>query len=180
MEKNKYVISVVFIILASVAGYFFGKNSIKNKPTDYIFDSKSFFDRKVGSFESIYVAGTLTGEGYDGNNTTVISCSKDKMECLTNSIFGISETSCQLGRLDAPKAFSIIKWDDYVVIATDEIPYDTFSCYKTTINIDRKSQTAEWVQEPINQSQISCADIKDSKIYKWTIEDPSWMKNRKK
>lgn len=127
----------------------------------------------------MYVAGTLTGEGQNGNSTTAITCFKNKMECLVNTIEGISGTTCQLSRLTSPQAFPIVKWDDYIITATDETSYDTYSCFKTTINIDRKSEVVSWVQEPINQSQISCKDVKDNKIYKWTIEDPLWMKNFK-
>jgi hypothetical protein len=177
--KDSWFKIILMIILAVVVGYFWGKSSILAIPTQYIFDSKTFSDNKIGNFESVYVAGTLTGDDQDGNGTTSITCTKDKMECLVNTIQGISKTSCQLSRLDSPQSFPIVKWDDYVITATDGNPYDTFSCFKTTINIDRKSEVVSWVQEPINQSQMSCKDIKDEKIYKWTIEDPAWMKDFK-
>lgn len=182
MEKtkdSKYAV-VGLIILALFVGYFWGKWSISKNPTEYIFDSKTFFDNnKTGNFQSVYVAGTLTGEGQNGNNTTAITCSKEKMTCLVNSIEGISENTCQLSRLDAPRELAVTDWNNYSITATDETPYDTFSCFKNTININRDSQVVEWVQEPINQSQLSCKDVKDNKIYKWTIEDPTWMKNFK-
>lgn len=183
--KRNWTKTILIIVVAVTVGYYFGLISNKSKtPQAYIFDSKTFFDNNYmfpesNNFKSVYVAGTLTGDGNDGNNTTSLTCYKDSMECLVSAIHGISESSCQLGRLDAVQRFPIVKWDDYVIIATDETPYDTFSCFKTTINIDRKSEVVEWVQEPINQSQLSCKDISDNKVYKWTIEDPKWMKDFK-
>ncbi len=171
-------VKLILVIAVAIVGYYFGR--ISNKSTvlsqTYVFAPKAFYDNKV----SLYVAGTLTGDddGYK-NSTTAISCSKDRMECLISTIQGISKTSCQLGRLDSPLSLPIVKWDDYVITAIDESPYDTFSCTKTTINIDRKSEVVLWVQEPINQSQLSCKDFQDNKIYKWTIEDPAWMKDFK-
>src|SRR5438552_3975086 len=105
-DLSRHLVVVILVALTFVAGYWGGKRSVQASPPNYIFDSKTFSDFKNGSFESIYVAGTLTGDGvgYE-NNTTAVTCSKDTMECLVNSIQGISKTSCQLGRLSSPQAF---------------------------------------------------------------------------
>ena len=172
--------AIIIIIVVAAIAYMFGKNSIQTIPTQYIFDNKTFNHYKNGSFESLYVAGTLTGDGVGYNdNTMSIMCAKDKMECLVNSIQGISKAACQLSRLGSPTSYPITKWDNYSIVATDASPYDTFSCTKNTINIDLQSQVAELVQEPINQSSLSCKDFNDTKIYKWTIDDPQWYKDFK-
>lgn len=168
------IILVILVIVLAV-GYFWGKYSISRYPTNYIFDTKTLSYYKSGDFEYVNVSGTLTGDGRK-NNTTSIACYKDKMECLVSNIQGISETSCQ-PRLATPQSFTVVKWDDYIITATDISPYHRFSCYKNTINIDRKTQVTEWVKEPINQSSLNCIDSHDNKIYKWTIEDPQWMKD---
>lgn len=178
MKDRKISISTTLLLIAGslFVGYWAGKIITLNNPTAYIFDTKSYFENKVDNFESVYVAGTLTGSGIGyKDNTTAITCYKDKMECLVNSVEGISENSCQISRLDSPISYPVIKWDDSLIVASTENPYDNFSCSKTTINIDRKSKVTEWVQEPINQSVLSCKNS-DNKTYKWTIEDPSWMK----
>lgn len=182
-------VKLILVVAVVIVGYYLGRlsNQPKILPKTYIFAPKTFFDNKdiASNFgnQQVYVAGTLTGNDIEHNvyilgnkdNTIAITCYKDRMECLVNSIIGISKTSCQLGRLDAPLPLPIMKWDNYVIIATDENKFDTFDCTKTTINIDRKLETVLWVQEPINQSQLSCKDFHDNEIYKWTIEDPQWM-----
>jgi hypothetical protein len=70
-----------------------------------------------------------------------------------------------------------IKWDAYEVIATGS--GDFVDCREVTINLERKTQTAVWVEEPINQSRAACKDA-DTKIYKWTIEDPPFWKALRK
>lgn len=134
-----------------------------------VFAPKAFFDGGQSGY--VYIAGTLTGAGigYE-NNTTVIVCYADRKECLTYSVQQIGRN--QVGRLDAPIIYPVIKWDDHEVVATET--GDVAACNKVTISIERKSETALWVTEPINQSRAQCKNA-NTKILKWTIEDsPAW------
>ncbi|MBU6415210.1 hypothetical protein KGQ34_03145, partial [Patescibacteria group bacterium] len=148
-------IKLILVVVIAIVAYYFGRlsNQPKILPETYIFSQKTFFDNKDivsnfgNRFEEVSVSGTLTGNDIEHNvhivgilgnkdNTIAITCYKDRMECLVNSIVGISKTSCQLGMLNT-LSLPIIKWDDYVITATDENKFDTFDCIKTTINIDR-------------------------------------------
>jgi hypothetical protein len=166
---------VILTLLLIIGAFYLGKasnnSSTATRGTKYIFAPKDYSDNTEAG---VYIAGTLTGDDAT-NNTTQITCSKDRMQCLTNQITGISTNACQLSRLDAPLSIPITTWNDSVIIATTYNPIDNWSCSKITINIDRKSQTAEWIQESINQSQPFCKDS-DTKTYKWMIEDPAWAK----
>lgn len=179
MYKSKqynYIILAILIVLAIFGGYSWGKKSIPSSvQTGYIFAPKAFYAEK----EAVYVSGTRTGEDENGNNTVAITCSKQKMECLIVDVRGISGTSCQISRVASPLAIPITEWNDYTVIATDKNPYDKYSCFQTTISIDLRSEQVLWVEEPVNQSQLSCKDISDNKIHKWTIENPPFWENVK-
>jgi hypothetical protein len=182
MNKNKLVLPISILLGCIILGGFYyvsqlnKQNSISTRVSSgYVFAPKAFYAEK----ESVYVSGTRTGEGENGNNTAAITCSKQKMECLIVDVRGISETSCQLSRLASPLAIPITKWNDYTIIATDKNSYDTYSCFQTTISIDLNSEDVLWVEEPINQSQLSCKDVSDNKIRKWTIENPPFWKNVK-
>lgn len=137
-----------------------------------IFDHKVFYDSGGATNSGIvYIAGTLTGDdlGYK-NNTTAITCYADRMECLTYSVEQIGPN--QIGRLDMPLSYPVTKWNSDVVIASGQ--GDLVNCNKVTISIVRKSETAVWVTEPINQSQAQCKNS-NTKIQKWSIEDsPAW------
>lgn len=146
------------------------------KPAQNInFGPKAFFDnaKKDADYGIVYIAGTLTGDDiYYKNNSVVVACYKDRMECLTYSIEQIGPN--HIGRLDAPTFYPVTKWDDYEVVATESA--DVLGCSKVTISIVRKSQTGLWVTEPVNQSQAQCKNA-NTKILKWTIEDsPEWGK----
>jgi hypothetical protein len=93
------------------------------------------------------------------------------MECVTLSVDQIGHN--QIGRLDAPTAYPITKWDVGEIVATG--PGDTNNCKRITISIGRKTETALWVEEPTNQSTLACKNS-ESKIYKWTLEDPPTWK----
>jgi hypothetical protein len=52
-------------------------------------------------------------------------------------------------------------------VASEEA--STFGCSKVTITITRKTETALWVEEAINQTTPQCMNS-DGKIRKYTIE----------
>lgn len=144
-----------------------------------VFAPKSFHDgeRTGPTHGLVYVAGTLTGPdiGYE-NNSTAITCYKDRMECLVYQVRQIGKN--QIGRLDWPNSYPITKWAPEEVVASSGTD-DAVNCNRTTISILRSTETALWVIEPINQSQAQCKDS-NTKVIKWTIEDPPWWKASKK
>jgi hypothetical protein len=137
-----------------------------------MFAAKSFYDSAQTTGEGfVYISGTLSGDGVAyKNNTVAISCYKDRMECLINSIEQIGPN--QLSRLADPISYPITKWDSYEIVATGLVT--SMSCRKDTISIVRKSESVVWVEEPVNQSSAVCKNA-DTRILKWTIEDsPGW------
>jgi hypothetical protein len=80
----------------------------------------------------------------------------------------------QIGRMQNPGAYPIVKWNDYEVVAQEDTTM--FDCYRLTFTIDRKHEALLWVEEPTNQTKPSCKDA-DTSIRKYTIEDsPGWKK----
>jgi hypothetical protein len=138
-------------------------NNAWGSDDDILFAEKNFFD----SGYSVGISGTLTGGdlGYK-NNTYSINCIEDRKECLIASIEQIGER--QIGRLDYAYTIPITKWGADEVVATDES--SDWSCWKTTITINRKTQTGLWVEEPINRSRSQCQKA-DDKVRKHSIED---------
>jgi len=148
----------------------------KDAKQNITFAPKAFYDSGK-AFENVYMAGTLTGPGvaYE-NNSTVVACYKDRMECLTYSIEQIGPN--QVGRLDAPVFYPVTKWNESEIVATDA--GEAIGCRKDTITISRKSESALWVVEPINQTHPECKNATNS-VLKWTIEDsPGWKALSKK
>jgi hypothetical protein len=133
-----------------------------------MFAAKSFYDSAQTTGEGfVYISGTLSGDGVAyKNNTVAVSCYKDRMECLTNSIEQIG--SNQVSRLAWPISYPITKWDSYEIVANELVT--SMSCRKDTISIIRKSESAVWVEKPVNQSSAVCKNA-DTRILKWTIED---------
>ena len=167
----------IVILSLSIGFVAFGCTRNEQVEQQILFDSKAYFDTAettVGD-GSVYIAGTLTGEGvYYKNNTVAVTCYKDRMECLTNSIQQIGPN--HIGRLDSPSIYPVTKWDAYEVVATSA--GGALECNRETISIVRKSCTAVWVTEPINQSQAACAKV-EARVLKWTIEDaPGWKARR--
>ena len=163
--KITYATFVLILMLASCRG--------REPEQQIVFASKAFYDSAQSTNPHIvYIAGTLTGEdiGYK-NNTTAVVCYADRMECLTYSVEQIG--SNQIGRLDMPVSYPIIKWDSDLVVASGQ--GDLANCNKVTISIVLKSETAVWVTEPINQSQAQCKNS-NTRILKWSIEDSSFWK----
>jgi hypothetical protein len=161
-------IPYLFLAIALVA---FGCTRRAELGQQIVFASKAFYDSAQTTGEGhVYIAGTLSGEGVAyKNNTVAVTCYKDRMECLTYSVAQIGPN--QVGRLDSPASYPVTKWDAYEIVATDSEA--SMNCRKVTISIVRKSQTAVWVEEPINQSSAACKDA-ETRVLKWTIEEPGW------
>jgi hypothetical protein len=130
---------------------------------DIVFAPKNFADTE----DAVGVSGTLTGDGLAyNNNTRSIFCIKQRRECLIASIEQIGDQ--QIGRLDYPYVIPITRWTNSEITAEDE-PSNS-SCIRTTIFLERESQTALWVQEPTNTAKPQCKTA-DSNVRHWTIED---------
>ena len=56
---------------------------------------------------------------------------------------------------------------------------NALDCVRITIRLERMTNTAVWVEEPINQALAACKDL-DNKVYKWAIEDPPFWKALRK
>jgi len=80
----------------------------------------------------------------------------------------------QIGRVESPASYPVIKWTDNEVIAADEP--SVLHCRKLTISLVRDSELALWVEEPINQAIATCKDA-DMRTLKWTIEDPPFWRS---
>jgi len=139
-----------------------------------LFSDKQYFDRGETAVGDGFVVarGALTGKGLAyPNNSTTIACYADEQRCLVVSVQQIGHN--QIGSIEPPTVYKVTKWDPYEVVAVgDETPP---TCVKTTINIERKSQTVVWVVQPINQSTAYCKDS-DEHTYKWTIDNPPGIK----
>jgi hypothetical protein len=148
-------------------------------------DQQITFGPKVfsDSGEYVYVTGSLMGDDVP-NNTVVVNCEKQRIECVTFSVYQIGEN--QIGRPYGPDIYPVMKWDAHEIIATQS---DELHCLKTAINIKRESQdsgTVVWVEEPINQTSTYCkehadlvrkAGLRPQRLRKFTIEDsPAWRR----
>jgi hypothetical protein len=161
----------------AVAIFFLQPPAVAAPEDDIVLAPKNFFDNGDAV---VGISGTLTGDGltYSKNNTVVVVCYKDRSECLTYSIEQAGRN--QMGRLDYPIIYPITTWNAREVTATEAV--SSVHCRKTTISLERKRETAVWVEEPINQTRAICKDAQ-TKIFKWTIEDPPvWkaMRERRK
>jgi hypothetical protein len=150
----------------------FGCTVNQSQDTKILFAPKSYYDTATTTDNLVYIAGTLTGDGVGyPNNSTAISCYRDRMECLTYSVEQIGPN--QVSRLDILAPISVTKWDAGEVVASTSS--DLPNCRKDTVSIIRKTEAVVWVQEPINQSQAVCKKS-ETRILKWTIEDPPGWK----
>jgi hypothetical protein len=168
--------TIWFLAFVGMSSLLFRQAPGVDGPDNIIFAPKAFFDSDRD--DGVEISGTLTGDGltYFKNNTVVVACWKDRRECLTYSIeqgFG----SNQLGRLSSPIIYPITAWNADEVIATEDV--SVLHCRKTTITLVRKRQSAVWVEEPINQARAICKDA-ETKVFKWTIEDPPVWKGMRK
>src|SRR5215475_6267659 len=113
---------------------------------DIVFAAKLFIDLPYDG--SVAISGTLTGDGVGyKNNTISISCFKDRGECYIASIEQIGHN--QMGSMHSVDIFPITKWSADEVVAIQ----DVMDCTRLTIVLERKSQTALYAREPINQTR---------------------------
>ena len=174
----KWVLLVCGLLVGAIGTYAWtiyrqASNPIKDND-QIIFSAKNFADpEQVGIYGFVTMSGTLTGDGLAyPNNTYNIGCVRDQQICAVSSIEQIGPK--QIGRMEGPKWFPIVKWNALEIVATDEP--GTFGCIKITITIDRKQQTLLWSEEPANQNLANCKET-DTNIHKYTIEDsPGWKK----
>jgi hypothetical protein len=130
---------------------------------DIVFAPKNFADQ---GDVLVGISGTLTGPDMAyKNNTYAIACFKDRKECLISSIQQIGPN--QIGRMDYPYSYPVVSWTAAQVVAAEEP--STFGCSRVTITITRKTETALWVEEPVNQSTPQCAKS-DGSVRKYTVE----------
>jgi hypothetical protein len=131
---------------------------------DITFAPKNFAD--MGE-DSVGISGTLTGDDLAyKNNTRSIFCMKERKECYVSSVEQIGDH--QIGRIDYVSIYPITKWTAYEITAAEDA--SDFGCSRTTFTITRKSQSALWVEEPVNQTRPQCLKSY-GKVRKFTIED---------
>jgi hypothetical protein len=129
---------------------------------DIVFAPKNFAD--LGEF--VGISGTLTGADIAyKNNTYAIACIKNRKECLVTSIEQIGHN--QIGRLQYPYSYPVVSWTAAQVVASEES--STFGCYRVIITITRKTESALWVEEPVNQSTPQC-EKSDGRVRKYTVD----------
>jgi hypothetical protein len=150
----------------------------KQRPTEgdqIIFAGKTFYDSKQSGmdFGLVAISGTLTGKGLAyPNNTYAVSCDKEYKACFVSFVQQIGHN--QIGRMDFPLAYPIVKWNDYEVVAQEDL--SPIGCFQVTLTIDQKNQALLWLEEPINQTKPNCKDA-DTNIRKYSIEDsPGWKR----
>jgi hypothetical protein len=114
----------------------------------------------------------MTGPGIAyPDNAVGLACYKDRNYCWYTSVHAIGAN--HIGRMDPPREYEILKWDDDDIIAADQSMFD---CQKITITIARKPQQVAWVVEPINQTKPDCIQSSKS-IAKYTSESsPGWKR----
>jgi hypothetical protein len=174
---GKLVVFICGLLLGAVGAFGAVVYLETHKPTQddqLIFAPKNFYDSKqAGEFGLVAISGTLTGKGL-ANNTYAVSCYGRYKSCFVANVEQIGHD--QIGRMDNPSDYPIVKWTEYEVIAQEE---PTLSgCFRVTMTIDRKREELLWVEEPINQTKPSCKDA-DTSIRKYRIEDPPrWKRAR--
>lgn len=175
MTGRRQMLKRLLAVLLTVSGFLISPLAAQDDTSvrDIIFGRKTFVDDPeiLGGFVSI--SGTLTGDGLAYNNNTVnISCYRDRLECWASKIDQIGLN--KIGDLHPPNVFSIGIWTAAEIGADNGI-----DCPRITITLDRKTQTATWVQGVINGNndpKDNPCTYPDKQIYKWTIEDPLWTR----
>jgi hypothetical protein len=165
---GKWVLFIVGIVVGAVGVFaWFVWMQMRNTAgpdDDLMFAEKNFFEFQD---MSVYISGTLTGEGLGyPNNTYAISCIHDKGDCWIASVEQIGPK--HVGRMDNPYSIPITKWDKNEIVASEEP--SMFACVRTILTINRFSKEALLVYMPVNQTKPDCAKS-ESKIRKYTIED---------
>jgi hypothetical protein len=163
------------IVTVGVVTYWMANKPKPPEDDQIMFARKLFVDSKeIGmDFAWVAISGTLTGKGLAyPNNTYAVSCYMEYKACFVSFVEQIGHN--QVGRVENPLAYPIVKWNDYEVIA-QEGP-SPIGCWRVTLTIDRKSQALLWLEEPSNQTKVDCKDA-DTNIRKYSIEDsPGWRR----
>jgi hypothetical protein len=163
----------IILVLTITIGAAAGGPALAEKKI--VFDTiKAFFDSDV----SVYVSGTLTGDSVPyPNNSMSVTCEKAGTtldwpgKCLVVEVPQIANN--QIGRIDAPEVYSIARWSDYEVVATDD-PERLHRCRITIISINRKTKSVTWIEQPNPQADpLDCVNF-DTKRFRWTIEGWRW------
>jgi hypothetical protein len=146
--------------------------------TDVIFGVKIFHDSANSNLNLgngiVSISGTLTGDGVAyKNNSYSVTCYEDRRECLVYSVDQIY--SNQVGFLETPTFYPITKWTLDEIVASEDVVPLVPKCTRITISIERKTEEAIWVEEPINQASVACKDA-DTQVHKYTIESPPFWK----
>ena len=149
-------------VIAAIALFFIMISSSNGWGEEIRFDSKNYSDN---ADLAVGISGTMKGDGVIyKNNTYAIWCMKERRECLVSSIAQIAPNL--MGRLDYPYIVPIVRWTEYEIMAMEE--GSEWACFRTVITILRKSETANWIEEGINQGKGTC----DTKrwVHRWSIE----------
>jgi hypothetical protein len=125
---------------------------------DIVFPVKVF----VGTRAYVAAKGTLSADwiAYK-NNAYSIVCVPD--ECIVASVNQIG--SKQVGSIDGPMTYPVKRWTDEAEVVAE----GDALCARSTITLDRKTQTVLWVETPINQTETYCRQA-DSNLRKATLE----------
>jgi len=178
MHVGKLAVFIGGLLLGAV-GAFVGLLYLEmhKPPSDdqIVFAPKNFVDlNQAGTeFGTVAISGTLTGNGLAyPNNTYVVSCNKEWKACFVSFVEQIGHN--QIGRMEYPYPYPIVKWNKYELIAQEEP--NPSGCSRVTITIDRHSKALLWLEEPINQTKPNCKNA-GTNIRKFSIEDsPAWRR----
>jgi hypothetical protein len=140
----KWVLLVCGLLVGAIGTYAgMTYRQVQNRDLEdsqIVFAAKNFSDaEQVGISGFVSISGSLTGNGLAyPNNTYSIGCLHELQICMVSSVHQIG--SKQIGRMDGPWWYPILKWDASEIVATDA-PDHAFGCLKITITIDRKQQS---------------------------------------
>jgi hypothetical protein len=169
-----FVCGLVVGVLVGAGGVVYWQKDRAVEPHPIMFGQKVFSDSEATiGIGIVYIVGTITGEGQAyPNNTYAVTCYEDRRECLVSSAHDIGMN--MIGRLDMPQIIPIIRWNKSEIVAQEDVT--ELQCVRTTLTIERKTESALWVDEPVNQTRPSCK-YADGRTHKYTIEDsPNWKK----
>jgi hypothetical protein len=124
----RWVLFVVGLLIGLVGGaggmlYLVMQNKAAAETDEIVLAPKAFLDNDA----SVSASGTMTGDGLAyPNNSYSIGCYRDHKECWITGFEQIGPK--QIGRMDAPYSYDIVKWTPYEVVAGDD---GGIGCFKT-------------------------------------------------
>jgi hypothetical protein len=133
---GKLLLFICGLLLGAVGAFGAVIYLMANKPApneQIVFAPKNFYDTKQsGEFGLVAISGTLTGKGLGNpNNTYAVTCTKEWKACFISYVEQIGHN--QIGRIQDPYSYPIVKWNDFEVIAQEEP--SMFGCARVTITI---------------------------------------------